>query len=428
MCLRVNSILYRSKIRGAILLDSLLALTLFGSFLLWLTLFNQNNQRAKNAKILTTQTEAMAQVFAKYLDINTRDLLKQIPRGGSYTLSVQLLGEYWPMDLASTNMYGQIPCVTVIRNITSGNLEALMYYVDGTIDSSKIRAVIMNDAAVLLGNKGGVLDNNEIKGNSGWNISTNILPDISQCGAKLAIPSIVVNLDLLVDWNQHLQPNISITKAQDFGDPEDIRTLPGHVLNTNTAKANINFTTNAGVILDGSNTANLVKLQINHTRHVATFGDNNITTLIADTIKPLQIGRFGDACLVEEIGKTITDQGRGTTEIAHYLVRNTLTCTQNAMLCNNSTQTCYLPSITNSIIFQNNDIGIQDLNKQFICPAEIPFASSVVTSSGGGSSSTQAIQQILAGYIVIVGYRLIVPNAVINRVTCSNMPIYYSYS
>ncbi len=421
-----------SRIKGSAMVDSLLALSLLGLFLTGLMVSNLSNQNAKNAQLLATQTNTYAQVFARYMDINLTNLQTQISSGNSLTINAQTLGNsYWPLDLARTNLYGQTPCVTIIKNATTGNLEALMYYVGGKVDTSAKRTQLVNNTGVLLGNKGGILTNNQVKGNSGWSINqgSQFLSGAGSCGGSISSPSVAVNLDLMLTWNQNIQPNTSITKATDFGDTSNLKTLPGHMINTNTSKANVNFTANKGIIFDNSNSTNPTALQMGYgagtNEATLSLSGSTVTTLVADTVQANQQGNVGDSCILQEVGKTITDKGQQSSGAYQYLARNTLVCTQNNMLCAsvNADSTCYLPSIINSIVFQNNNTGIQDTNGSFACPTEVPFASSIVTSSGG-SASSEPIEASLAGYSVTTGYRLTTAGVVINQVTCSNMPLY----
>ncbi|MFN7095073.1 MAG: hypothetical protein ACK4M7_06890, partial [Burkholderiales bacterium] len=370
-------------------LDSLLALTLLASIMVGFFLLNQADNRHKEAKQLSGQTEAFTKAFARYLNGNYSQLAN-IAAGSTKVITPQIIqstSDYWPVDLSTTNMYQQTPCVTVIKNASSGFLEAVMYYVGGKYGASAQQTQLVREAAILLGSKGGVLFNGAILGNSGWRESTSsaFLKQASQCGTGgLANNSVAVNLDMLDDWNHNLQPNLAITRGIDTGDINNQATLPGHMLNTNTAKTNIYFSesTGAGIILDNSNPKDPLRLKIQDNGSVTGsttlgFGSKIITTLSADTIQPNQQGRAGIPCQEIEIGKTIADQGSTYPAAAKVLARNTLVCTQNDMLCASASisHTCYLPSITNSIIFQNNLQGVQDASGRFTCPSAVPFAS-----------------------------------------------------
>jgi hypothetical protein len=341
----------------------------------------------KEAKQLADQTEAFAKVFSQYMNYNFSQISSAAVTG-PVIISPQSIK--WPADLANNNMFGQIPCVTITKNKATGDLEAVLYYVNAGSATIGVRSHVVRDAAIFLGSKGGVLSNGEIKGNSGWSVSSgsDFLSSASQCGGSLANNSVSVNLDLMEEWNQNLQPSLAITKEVDKGNVNDITTLPGHMVNSNTSKANIYFSANNGVILDNSNPNNPVKLSVSDngaSTNSPTLGlGNNVTTLLANTMQPHQHGRAGDPCQDVELGKTIADQGSTIPSASQVLARNTLVCTHNDMLCatTNITHDCYLPSITNSIVYKNNTQGIQDNSGRFVCPSAVPFASNPKLASG----------------------------------------------
>ncbi|MCC2645196.1 MAG: hypothetical protein K0R94_974 [Burkholderiales bacterium] len=419
----------RSFNKGITVIDSMFALVLLGSAIIGFNTFMQTDFRHKNAKQLASETEVYAEIFAKYMNDHFTDLVQQSTSQNMVILNPGSLGTSWPQDVAESNLFRQIPCVTIVKNPATGNLEALLYYVGGKYQSPGEKRLLVNEAAMILGNKGGILAGGVVRGNSGWSIQSGsqFLAGADQCGGSVAENSLAVNIDLLTNWNQTTQPYTSITKAIDPGDPTVPKTLPGHLINSNTSKANINFSDNTGVILDNSNPDSPVKFHMgygagSHQAALSVDGARNVTTLVADTIQAYQRGRIGDPCQSGEIGKTIVDAGAQSSDAYQLLARDTLVCTQNAMLCGENAS-CYLPSITNSIKFQNNSVGIQNSAGNFKCPPAIPFATSV-SATGGGSSSVSPLSKSIAGYTVTMGYTLTTSNAIITSVTCSNMPVY----
>ena len=404
--------------KGMMILDSLIALLFFCSLLAGIAVFRQQTSQRNNAKLLASQTERYAEAFAWYMHNNYESAAWQL--SGTVTLTRQSLADKWPTELATVNFLGQAPCVVITPS--RYGTDALMYYTGGR--SSEV--TVNNDALMLLGNIGGILHDGKVYGNSGW--STDNLSAANGCGEQLANGSLVINLNLLPDWNLTLQPDISVSKMPYPVNPANIRTLPGHLQNTNTVKANITFTNNSGVIIDNSDSANPVLLNMAYgaasNQATLAVGSDN-TTLVADTFQPVQQGQSGDACLPDELGKIIVDSGNQNNAAYQFLARNTLVCTQNTLQCGsvNASQTCYIPSIANSIVFQNNNAGVQNQQGQFICPPVVPFATNIVTSLGG-SNGSQIILATLSGYSVAVGYTAN-ESVAISSVTCSNMPVYH---
>jgi hypothetical protein len=403
------------------LMDSLIALSLLAALMTGIVFYNSNANKNKEAQQLAAQTNAFAKIFAWYMN-NEYENLKQMQLGSIVTLSPQnVIG--WPVDIAQSNMYKQIPCVSIVKNPSTGDLEAIMFYV-GSKDISQSKFQIIRDASLLLGNKGGLFNNGKIKGNSGWSInrSSIFLNSAGQCGGSIPKTTVAVNIDLMPEWNQNLQPDVSINKTQDKHN--DALSLPGHIQNSNTPKSNMYFAKNKGIILDNSNVINPVKLVMNddgeytHSPSIS-LGNNDVTTLTADTIQPKQQMRSGAACLPNEIGKTVLDQGVQDPALVKVLARSTLVCSENVILCDNGYKTCYLPTQSNTITYQNNTAGIQNHAGIFLCPTVTPFIVNA-TSSNGGSY----IQGAINGYKVAIGYQAINLTSLITSATCSNMPIY----
>lgn len=424
-----------NRIRGFAVIDSILALAILCSFLTEWIMFNQTNYNRKFAKKLSTETEVFATTFARYMNNHYTDLLLTARSGSPITLSPSILKAQssWPIDLANTNLYNQIPCVTILPNQKTGDLEALMYYVWGKKDIAKRMMFSVNEAVINLGNKGGIVLDGVVQGNSGWSVNkdSNFFSGANICGGNLANDSLAVNIDLMNDWNQDTAPSIAITK-----DPaavsSDIRAMPGHMLNPNTSKSNIAFLANAGVIIDNSDPNNPVVLKMGYgagtnEATISLNGANNQnSTTVADTLQMTGEGEAGDSCILEELGKIIKDRGNKKSKAYQYLTRSTLVCSQNKMLCANvnATNTCYLPASANRVNYENDSIGIQDANGQFVCPNATPFAANVITSKGNDTSIILPIQRNIDDYVVTIGYYLTTNTAMIMQVTCSNLPDY----
>lgn len=378
---------------GFNIIESMIALALLASITLSIALFKASDMRKKNAKILSSQTEAFAIAYAKYMKQN----YEQIGHGTTnepYVLSPEVLANSsaWPFGLATTNMYRQIPCVIIVRNKNTNNLEAIMYYVGGKVDMRNTHIDIMKDASIELGDKGGILEGGEIRGNAGWSIATDssFLNSADKCGANIANNSIAVNMDLLSNWNQNLQQINSLLRGIDK--TSGLLSLPGHVKNSNTLKTNLYLGSGSGVVLqrakeNGWDQESLLRLAIANNGSgsgAATLGLNNAASILAgDTFQPDLFFRSGESCKSEEEGKIVADKGINN-EVNKFLSRSILVCTQNDMLCGIGSY-CYLPPLPNKIVFQNTITGIQDRNNEFVCPKSVPFAISIQTGLLGGN-------------------------------------------
>ncbi|HLX54796.1 MAG TPA: hypothetical protein VKR58_12680, partial [Aquella sp.] len=302
-------------------------------------------------------------------------------------LSPQKLGVSWPIDLSPKNRYGQIPCVTVVKNPANEKLEALMYYVGGISDVSAKSRNLVRSASVALGSQGGILLNGVVQGNSGWQVDSSsiFLNDAIECGGALTNNSLAINLDLMSQWNQDLQPVYSLLRGEDKTVGQ--QSLPGHLRNANTLKSNLYFNAGTGIILDNSDPVNPTKLGILQNiagkgEPILGMGASVSTKLISDSLQPDSFFKSGDSCSSQEEGKTVADQG--ISGVANNLLaRSTLVCTRNDLLCGTENY-CYLTSIPNQIIFRNAVKGIQNSSSQFICPKSVPFATNVQTGLLGG--------------------------------------------
>lgn len=424
----------RKKITGAAVLDSLMALALLGSMLTCWVMFNQVNHNRKIAKKLAAETITYARIYAKYMNDNYSTLRNTAQSGTNVVLSPSSISGKWSTDLATSNLFRQTPCVSIVANKKTGYLESILYYAGGNTTFSNKEALILRQALVTLGGAGGLFANGIIRGNSGWSIdrASDFLATSNQCGnGELANNSLAINMDLLPEWNRETMPSTAIAKEIDGGGSHDgIRKMPGHLLNANTSKSDVTLLSGNGVIVDNHDEKNPIKLKMGYAEgtNTATIGlysnnQNTNTKTLADTLEPIQTGVAGDSCDIQEVGKIIADRGNSVT--AEYLNRSTLVCSQNSMMCAsvNLSNTCYLPTEANRIIFANSTKGIQSSSGNFVCPKETPFASSAITSSGPDIGVAR-LQGDLSGYTVTIGYYLTTPNTIILQVTCSNMPDY----
>ena len=372
------------KQRGFNILESMAALSLLIIFTISFVHFKTLNIQKKDAKVLGEQTSNYAVAFARYMNNNLQALESQAINN-PVVLSPSSIGTNWPADLAKQNLFHQTPCLAIVTNPTTKNLEATMYYVGGNSDTSAKNLQIVRDGSIFLGSKGGILINGEIVGNSGWKINSDspFLSGASQCGGALSNNSLAVDLDLFMDWNQNLQPTHSLLRGLD--NTSGKQSLPGHLKNSNTSKSNLYFNQNYGVILDNTQdkSTKLSVLYNGQGTGAATVGTGNtIATFMGDTLQPNVQFQAGQYCTSQELGKSTLDQGLNNSA-STYLARATLVCSQNDMLCG-SGKYCYLPSIANTITFRNTIKGVQDDSGNFYCPSDVPFATAYTLSTPAG--------------------------------------------
>lgn len=400
-CRAQNIVLYMDATarqqRGFNLIESMLALALLAGFMVIVVTFSSANMRKKDARILASQTEAFALNFTKYMRENRNAITDQAAQHSPVILSPQVLGANWSSDLATANMFQQTPCVAIVNNLLTNNLEAVLYYVGGNASKMKLadQLDIIHSSAIFLGGKGGVLVDGAILGNSGWQINNDsqFLLGANQCGANLnggnaglSENSVAINLDLMPDWNLNLQPVGALLRGVD--NESGLLSLPGHSKNANTSKANIYFSANTGVIFDNSDSNQPIKLSVLYNGQGSKtptigFGSTVPTVLIGDTFKSTVQFKSGEFCTADEVGKIVADQGLDNLTNL-YLARSNLVCTQNDMRCGIGNY-CYLPVVANNIVFENNLIGVQDNYGKFVCPQEVPYALNASVGTPGGN-------------------------------------------
>ena len=280
----------------------------------------------------------------------------------------------WKANTSTVNLYNQTPCITLRKNPNSNDIEALMFYTVAGVDKSLLKLSTIRKASLYLGSSGGIVDNNDINGNAGWSTTTssNFFTNISKCGGVIPKHSLVVNIDMLPEWNQDLQQEQMIHKVDDEDKPL------GNVANANTVKSNIYLNKSTGAVLDNLNTSNPTKLMIldNGQRTgspMLSLGSRS-TNLAINTIQASKTIIAGTVCDPSEIGKTSVNGGAPTSSnLNQYLSKNTLVCSLNTALCTNGSNTCYLPSTANKITFRNLNGGIQNNSGTFLCPSTIPY-------------------------------------------------------
>lgn len=414
--------------RGVSLLDSLVALAIFGTVMgLY---FNQQEQinQEKTAKSYATETLNYTKEYVDYLNstrsqkmaagtknayLNTswykyyKNYLKT--NGGVVYLSPEQVFEYankgeppstpnnsWSSNLRRKSIFNETPCLALSYDTKTDNMYGIMYYAGGvsikdkqtiaikagrTLKSKALMYVIQKDGAV------------KTFGGSNWN------PNIAQltggkniCGGNLSPNSPIVNLNMFLGFNQRMLQINSILKTNDqqYNSNSDTNNfynvdpkyLPGHLLNNNTIKSNLSLTNNNSVILDKAKniSVGIAYAGINNaaTLNMGNSTSSDTTVLLTDTIQPNSTYQSGQSCDVSEVGKTVIDAGNPNNDandsIAKKLAKNILVCSNNSTLCLNTGNYCYLPAVQNKFNFSNTN-GIADVNGNFMCPAYAPYAS-----------------------------------------------------
>lgn len=439
--------------KGFTLIDSLVALVLFGTVLGLYFKQQEEINMSKLAKTYANQTLSYANFYADYLNTTYgqqttskgdaflniswyQKYLKQLhdnPDAKIY-LSPNEVIQYqkkdidrgvknpynvWDNSLNKKSMFDEVPCLMLGYNKNTKSMYGIMYYAsDAKKYKNKINIALK--AGTFLQSKGIIYTYDKSNNEKYWQ-SFGWLPDPSsfggsaKCGGGLSKNSPIIDMDLLLNFNKRILQINTLKKTTDqqynsnnYTVNNNSRFLPGHLLNENTLKTNLVLNSGESVTLNSSkgvgvNLAYGQNSEATLNMGTNTTGDN--TVLLTDTIQPNSTYQSGSPCTSNEIGKTVADAGNPNNnpndKIAQMLAKNLLTCSYNKLLCLNGGNTCYLPASQNKFSFSNPN-GLTDSSGNFICPAYAPFANGanvaalnnnvlVVHNQGGASTSGASI-------------------------------------
>lgn len=406
----VNKIKKYRKNSGFGLLDSLVALAIFGTVLTLYVRQTEDINISKRAKNYATNSITEAKEFAKQLQTFVSTGSSKYKDSGSavyknetlYELNKNLLRSSpnsvitlapsnWDSKYQTTNMFGESPCLALAYNASTDTMYGIMFYVADKEKTYKDKSKLIQRALLSLQGKGAAYVDSKISqavnqnryGNNtlsptSWspnNLNT-LVSGAKICGGTLATNSIIINMDLLPEFNQRLIAVSGLVKSTSQNNTNQTY-LPNHLFNANTLKSNL--TVESSVLLDNTNQAQPIKMNIaygaggNTTLNVGNNqSDDTTTTFLSSAIQPNTSIRSGVICQAEELGKVaITGADSAGT---NALSRSIVSCTKNATLCP-TTGYCYLPSKDNLVTYQaESGFGLEDANGIFRCPVYAPYA------------------------------------------------------
>ena len=406
----VNKIKKYRKNSGFGLLDSLVALAIFGTVLTLYVRQTEDINISKRAKNYATNSITDAKEFAKQLQTFVSTGSSKYKDSGSAVYKKETLYEAnknllrtspnsvitlapqnWDSKYQTTNMFGEKPCLALAYNASTDTMYGIMFYVADKEKTYKDKSKLIQRALLSLQGKGAAYvdssiaqavnqnrDGNNTLSPTSWspnNLNT-LVSGSSVCGGKIATNSIIINMDLLPEFNQRLIAVSGLVKSTSQNNTNQTY-LPNHLFNANTLKSNL--TVESSVLLDNTNQAQPIKMNIaygaggNTTLNVGNNqSDDTTTTFLSSAIQPNTSIRSGVICQAEELGKVaITGADSAGT---NALSRSIVSCTKNATLCP-TTGYCYLPSKDNLVTYKAEaGFGLEDANGIFRCPVYAPYA------------------------------------------------------
>lgn len=284
----VNKIKKIQKNSGFGLLDSLVALVIFGTVLMLYVRQTEDINISKKAKTYATKSISDAKEFAKQLQTfvplaqsQYQDVGGVVYKNETYyekyknslrsspNKVITLTPQNWDSKYSTANMFGEKACLALAYKASSDTMYGIMFYVDDNEKNYKDKSKLIQRALLSLQGKGAAYvdssvaqainqnryGNNTISPTS-WspnNLNT-LVAGSSICGGKIAKNSIIINMDLLPEFNQRLIAVSGVLKSSSQNNTNQTY-LPNHLFNANTLKSNL--TVESSVILD-KNPDNLI--------------------------------------------------------------------------------------------------------------------------------------------------------------------------
>lgn len=428
------------KQRGFGLMESLMALVVFGGIISLAATQEHEITVLKKAKIYSDQTFAYANQFAEYLKSNNKvktsgksvsgnpnEIYKNVSQYSVYKkqlIDLKTAGVEKPMIVFSLPNYDrtsimlkQTPCMVLFYDDSKGQNEmsGLVYYSTPTsskeiTDQDKITLNAINFSPAF--NFGYFKDNSNISKSSLNKLSNGIISkngvypnsDLinfiknpsNQCnGGVLADDSLLLNVQMLTDINTKLIANSGLSRASDQTADDllnsdgttNLSLLPNHMSNNNTLKSSM---TANSVIFAGADSANATN-KISVSNGMVLTGKlssqsmtDNSSAILSSSIQPNTVVQVGSACLLTEVGKVAiarkeTFKNAG---VDVELARNLASCSISKDLCKNATNSCYLPLKSSKIEFTNPN-GVEGDDKTFMCPAYAPYVANFASNADG---------------------------------------------
>lgn len=412
------------KQRGFGLLDSLVALAIFGTVLTLYVRETQDIHEIKLAKNYATNSITDAKEFAKQLQTfdtaysktyykdNSNNVYKNVSYYEEYkgTLRtspdsvITIAPSGWDSKYQLTNIFGEKPCLSLAYNASTDTMYGIMFYVADKETTHKNKAKLVQRSLLSLKGTGiAYVDsktaqsfnqnryNNNTISLTSWspNNLDKLISGSSICGGKIATNSIIINMDMLPEFNQRLIAVNGLVKSTSQNNTNQSY-LPDHLFNANTLKSNLSV--DNVVLSNGVNASESVVMNVvganNKTLNIGNNQtDDNNTAFLVSSIQPNTSVVSGTSCGSEEVGKVAI----AGSEDASLLSKGLLSCSKNATLC--STGYCYLPSKDNLVSFYAKDNQkLEDKTGTFTCPSYAPFyKSSILNGSNVNNASVQVL-------------------------------------
>lgn len=416
------------KQRGFGLLDSLVALAIFGTVLTLYVRETQDINEIKLAKNYATNSITDAKEFAKqlqtfdtaYSEASYSDSKRNIYKNVSYyeeykgTLRtspdsvITIAPSGWDSKYQAKNIFNEKPCLSLAYNASTDTMYGIMFYVyttdKGKEPTFKNKAKLVQRSLVSLKGTGvAYVDsetaqhfnrnryNNNTLSLTSWspNNLDKLVSGSSICGGKLAHNSVIINMDMLPEFNQRLIAVNGLVKSTSQNNTNQSY-LPDHLFNANTLKSNLSV--DNVILSSGANASESVIMNVvgtnNKTLNIGNNqSDDNNTAFLVSSIQPNTSVVSGTSCGSDEVGKVAI----AGSEDASLLSKGLLSCSKNSTLC--STGYCYLPSKDNLVSFYAKDNQkLEDKTGTFICPSYAPFyKSSVINGSSVNNASVQVL-------------------------------------
>lgn len=329
---------------------------------------------------MITQTQMYEKFFINYVSLSSREINQQVNSNHPVIISMYDLVQSGsdPMGVSSTNILGQNPCLSLIKNAKTNQIEAIMYFV-GSGNSPLMSTLDIKKVVTGLGGVAAYYDGNSAS-NSSWSVDKQsvFLQNTDQCrkGYNLNANTIMVNFSLLPEFNQVLQPDVSLHREHDSGGNNNSSNEYGNFHNRNTLLSDMHVGHGVKILMNNANKLSLTD-QASNNSIVLESGD-----LMASTLQATKKIKSGTACKVSELGE-VAMQDETSDGTPTSFTQSNVVCGYNPALCQirSGSDYCYLPILVNRITF-NNQQPTNWMGNRFLCPGYAPFAED---AKGGGS-------------------------------------------
>ncbi len=367
--------------KGFTFIELLLAIAVIGIFATLIFFYASITFKNLQAKQLADQSIAYAKYFSDYINYNKNIIFSLIKNDDSIIVSLEgvpgAINIPLPKTFTKTNIYGQVPCLSITKN-NSGKLFPMLFYVGGSSDKH-----VAQKAALILGAKGGYQDKNKdnsyiVRSSGGWEIddTTPYLKNKSaeiynKCKSNIADYSVFLNLAMFSYFNSEMAIKDTYLSRE-----IDLENKLGSYANRNTLTSDIYLNSESS---DGKS-YNAIQFGSGASIKVNRDSDNEIDVqgggFAANSLRSYSGMGIGESCLENEVGK-IYKRNISDKESTYEIAYSNLVCSYTPIMCtllnnkNESKDYCYIPTKNNTMQIPSNEI---DRKSPFLCPRQIPIA------------------------------------------------------